>query len=120
KNGIAPAVTMDGKAVFRFAVDIVPKCMNDLLTKSGKTLDEVDYVICHQANERIIAHVYRKLKAHKEKFFVNLQEYGNTSSASIPLVLDEMNRSDLLKRGMNILCVGFGAGLSWGGVLFQW
>ena len=111
---------MAGKEVFRFAVDIVPKCINELLQQGKITLDQVDYVVCHQANERIISHVYKKLQAPPQKFFVNLQEYGNTSSASIPLALDEMNSRGLLQRGMKILCVGFGAGLSWGGVLFQW
>lgn len=119
-QGELPAVVMNGKEVFRFAVDIIPRCIKELLAASGLELDDVDHIICHQANERIISHVYKKLKQPSEKFYMNLQEYGNTSSASIPLVLDEMSSKGLLKPGMKIMCVGFGAGLSWGGALFQW
>lgn len=120
KTGKMPVIDMNGKEVFRFAVEIVPSCIYDILTKAELRLDEVDYIICHQANERIISHVCKKLKVPQEKFYMNLQEYGNTSSASIPLVFDEMNQKGLLKKGMNILCVGFGAGLSWGGAYFRW
>lgn len=111
---------MDGREVFKFAVGIIPECIDTLLDKSQLTLDDIDYVVCHQANERIISHVVKKMKAPSEKFFMNLQKYGNTSAASIPLALDEMANGGLLKEGMKIICVGFGAGLTWGGVLLEW
>lgn len=110
---------MDGREVFKFAVGIIPECINTLLDKSQLTLDDIDYVVCHQANERIISHVVKKMKAPSDKFFMNLQKYGNTSAASIPLALDEMASGGLLKEGMKIICVGFGAGLTWGGVLLE-
>ena len=74
----------------------------------------------HQANKRIVEAVAKKMKMEIEKFPMNLQEYGNTSSASIPILLDEMNRKGLLKKGMKIVISGFGAGLSWGASLIEW
>ncbi|MGN0474683.1 MAG: beta-ketoacyl-ACP synthase III [Acutalibacteraceae bacterium] len=111
---------MDGREVFKFAVGIIPVCIDKLLDKSQLTLEDIDYVVCHQANERIISHVVKKMKAPSEKFFVNLQKYGNTSAASIPLALDEMASGGMLKEGMKIICVGFGAGLTWGGIMLEW
>lgn len=111
---------MDGREVFKFAVSIIPKSVDDLLTKSELALDDIDYVVCHQANERIISHVVKKMKAPPEKFFMNIQKYANTSAASIPLALNEMAENGLFERGMKIICVGFGAGLTWGGILLEW
>jgi len=76
-------------------------------------------VVCHQANARIVDHVVKKLGARPEKFYQNMARYGNTSSASIPLALDEMQEQGLLAPGQLALCVGFGAGLTWGGVLLR-
>ncbi len=108
---------MEGKAVFRFASEIVPQCIHTLLEATGKSLDEIAHVVCHQANGRIIDHVVKKLGAPPEKFFKNMQRYANTSAASIPIALDEMSERGLLHSGQSVLCVGFGAGLTWGGVL---
>ena len=108
---------MQGKAVFRFATEIIPKSITGLLEEAGKTLDEVDHVVCHQANGRIIDHVVKKLGAPPEKFYKNIQRYANTSSASIPIALDEMRELGLLQPGQTVLCVGFGAGLTWGATL---
>ncbi len=113
-------VKMDGREVFKFAVRIIPECINRLLADAGLSLDDIDYVVCHQANERIISHVVKKMNAPADKFFMNIGKYANTSAASIPLALDEMASSGLLSRGMKIICVGFGAGLTWGGMLLQW
>ena len=74
----------------------------------------------HQANVRIIESVGKRLKADKDKFPVNLNEYGNTSSASIPILLDELNRNGSLKQGEKLVLAGFGAGLSWGSILLVW
>lgn len=115
-----PAIIMDGSEVFRFAVDIAPKCIEELLKRSKLTLEDVDYVVCHQANSRIINYVVKKLRADAEKFYMNLQKYGNTSAASIPLALSEMWEAGLLKSGTRTLCVGFGAGLTYGGALLTW
>lgn len=112
-------IHMDGQAVFRFAVDAVPRCIDAVLTQAGMTLSQVDHVICHQANSRIIDYVVRKLKAPPEKFYKNMDHYGNTSAASIPIALDELLEKDLARKGQIALCVGFGAGLTWGGVLLK-
>lgn len=110
---------MDGKAIFRFAVDIIPKCLNELLQKSGLTLDQIDHVVCHQANSRIIDHVVKKLGAPPEMFYKNMQRFGNTSAASIPLALDELLQADKIKPGQKVVCIGFGAGLTWGACLLS-
>ena len=112
-------IHMDGQAVFRFAVDAVPRCIGAVLAQAGMTLEEVDHVICHQANSRIIDYVVRKLKAPPEKFYKNMDHYGNTSAASIPIALDELLEKGLAREGQIALCVGFGAGLTWGGALLK-
>lgn len=112
-------IMMDGKAVFRFAVEALPKTLKALLAQSGLTLDEVDWVVCHQANSRIIDHCVRSMKADSSKFYKNMDHFGNTSAASIPMALDEMAGKGLLKAGQTILLDGFGAGLTWGGALLQ-
>ena len=112
-------IHMDGQAVFRFAVDTIPRCIAAVLDQAGLTLDQVDHVVCHQANSRIIDYVVRKLKAPPEKFYKNMDRYGNTSAASIPIALDELLEKGLAKSGETVLCVGFGAGLTWGGVLLK-
>ncbi len=113
-------ISMNGREVFRFATDIIPRCIEQVLAKAGLTLEDVDYVVCHQANARIISHVVKKMQAPEEKFYINLQRYGNTSSASIPIALDEMAEQGLLRPGMRVVCVGFGGGLTWGGALLEW
>ena len=112
-------VRMRGNEVFRFAVDCIPRCINEVLDKAGLPLDEIDHVICHQANERIIRHVVKKLGAREGQFYLNLARYGNTSAASIPIALDEMITDGLLRPGMKIILVGFGAGFTWGGVYLE-
>ena len=119
RAGSAP-ITMDGKAVFRFAVDALPKCLNAVLTETGRTLDEVDWVVCHQANSRIIDHCIRALKADPAKFYKNMERHGNTSAASIPVALNELAESGQLQPGQTLACIGFGGGLTWGGAIFQY
>ncbi len=117
----APSVVhMQGQEVFRFAVEIIPYCIEGLLQKAGLQLADIDYVVCHQANVRIIQHVVKSLHARPEQFFVNVQRYGNTSSASIPLALNDMWRQHKLKPGSRVICVGFGAGFTWAACLFTW
>ena len=113
-------IQMDGQAVFKFAVKQVTDCLKELLEKNNLITDDIDYFILHQANRRIVEAVAKRLKVDLKKFPMNLQEYGNTSSASIPILLDEMNKKGILKPGQKIVMAGFGAGLSWGAALTQW
>lgn len=110
-------IYMDGQGVYKFATKVVGDAIKETLEKASLTIDDIDYVVCHQANARIIEHVKRKYKGSEDKFYMNIETYGNTSAASIPLALDEMNEKGLLKEGMKIVCVGFGGGLTWGSVL---
>ena len=80
----------------------------------------MDWIVPHQANRRIVESAARRLELPMDKFFLNLDRYGNTSAASIPMALDEMTERGLLVRGQKIICAGFGAGLTWGGVLLEW
>ena len=111
---------MDGREVFQFAVKRVPEVIREALELNDCSIDEIDYFVVHQANRRIIESVAKRLGVDAEKFPMNLQEYGNTSSASIPILLDELRRNGTLKKGNRILLAGFGAGLSWGAGILDW
>lgn len=113
-------ITMDGKEVFQFAVRKVPEVIREVLDSNGLSADDIDWFILHQANRRIVESVAKRLKTDIERFPMNLQEYGNTSSASIPILLNEMNRKGLLKKGQKLVMAGFGAGLSWGAAVLEW
>lgn len=111
---------MDGRAVFQFAVTKVPEAVREVLEKAGIKKEEVSFYILHQANERIILSAAKRLGESMEKFPVNMKKYGNTSSASIPILLDELNKKGAFKRGDNIVLSGFGAGLSYGASILKW
>lgn len=111
---------MDGQAVFKFAVKKVPEVINEILEENHFEKEEIDWYILHQANRRIVEAVAKRLGEPIEKFPMNMQEYGNTSSASIPILLDEMNRGGYLKPGQKIVMAGFGAGLTWGAAMLEW
>lgn len=113
-------VTMDGQEVYKFAVRTVPKAIKSAVEKAGVSLDEVDYFVLHQANIRIIESVAKHLHQPIEKFPTNLQECGNISAASVPILLDNINRNGLLKKGNRIVLAGFGAGLTWGAAVLTW
>lgn len=113
-------IGMDGRAVFQFAVKNVPQIIQEVLEKASLDLEDIDWFVLHQANKRIVESVAKRLKTDIGKFPMDLQEYGNTSSASIPILLDEMNRDGRLKRGQKIVLAGFGAGLSWGASILEW
>lgn len=115
-NGL---MKMDGREVFNFAVKKVPEVIKEVLEKNNVALEEIDYFILHQANKRIVASVAKRLKVDIEKFPVNMMEYGNTSSASIPILIDELKKAGKLKKGKKYVMAGFGAGLSWGAAIFQ-
>lgn len=112
---------MDGKAVFRFATRVMAEATRAVLARAGLTTDDVDLVIPHQANLRIVQNsVLKQLKIPEEKVFVNLQRYGNTSTASIPIALCEAIEAGKVKPGDNLVFVGFGAGLTWAACAIQW
>lgn len=113
-------ITMNGQKVFRFAVKKVPEVIEELLQQTKTKKEQIKYFLLHQANKRIIHAVSEKLSVPIERFPMNLQWYGNTSAASIPILLDEMNRKNLLERGDSIILSGFGGGLTWGSILLQW
>lgn len=108
---------MDGQEVFKFAVRALKQGMEEVMEEAELTMEDVDYVVCHQANRRIIEHVMKKYPGQEEKFYINIDKYANTSAASIPIALDEMREKGLLKEGMKIVTVGFGAGLTWSGAV---
>ena len=112
-------VKMNGNAVFRFAVDVLKQGIDEILKKSDMTIENIDYIVCHQANERIISHVKKKYPGNEDKFYVNIAEYGNTSAASIPIVLDELAENGCLNKGRKLILAGFGAGLSWSCALIE-
>lgn len=111
---------MDGREVFQFAVRSVPEAIRRVLEKNNLKTEEIDWFILHQANRRIVEAAARRLGMGIERFPMNLQEYGNTSSASIPILLHEMNRNGKLKKGQKLVLAGFGAGLSWGASVLEW
>lgn len=107
-------LTMDGQAVFRFAVKYVPEVVKELMTQMNITDEDIDYYILHQANLRIVESVVKRLGIDMSKVPVNIDRMGNTSSASIPILLDELCSKNALQPGSRMLMAGFGAGLSWG------
>jgi len=113
-------VKMNGREVFRFAARIMDKSAREVVAKAGVSMDEVELIIPHQANLRIIQAAARSLKLPEERFFINLQHYGNTSSASIPIAICEAVEQGKLKPGDHCVMVGFGAGLTWGAATVQW
>ena len=113
-------VTMDGQEVFKFAVRMVPKSITKVLDQAGVDKEEVKYFVLHQANRRIIEAAARRLKQPIEKFPMNVDRCANTSSATVPILLDEMNQKGMLNRGDKIVLSGFGGGLTWGSVYLTW
>lgn len=111
---------MDGQAVFKFAVRKVPEVILEVLEKNHLRLEDIRYFLLHQANRRIIEAVARRLGIAVEKFPMNVAHCGNTSSASIPILLDELNHEGKLQRGDRLVLAGFGAGLTWGATVVEW
>ena len=111
---------MKGSDVFKFAVRAFPETVENVLAQGNTTADDVDMFIPHQANIRIIESIAKRFKQPLDKFYVNLQRYGNTSGASIPLALDEANKEGKLKKGDKVVMVGFGGGLTYGSILLEW
>ena len=118
-GGFSP-IQMNGQEVYKFAVKEVPIILGKLFKKTNYSPGEVDWLVLHQANQRILDSVGDRLKIPKEKILSNLEKYGNTSAATIPLMIDEAIRKNIIKQNDIIATSGFGAGLSWGAALIKW
>ncbi|VYT83442.1 beta-ketoacyl-ACP synthase III [Clostridium tertium] len=112
-------IEMKGGEVFKFAVSILPEIVNDVLIKANEDLENIKYIVPHQANSRIIDEAARRLKVNKEKFYVNVDRYGNTSAASIPIALSELLEKGLINKGDKIILAAFGGGLTWASTLIK-
>jgi len=111
---------MDGRQVYRFATRVLPESIRQVAAKSGLALDEIDWVIPHQANMRIIETAAKRCKMPTERFYLNLERFGNTSAASVPIAMCEALEQGCIQDGDNVLLVGFGAGLTWAAAALRW
>jgi 3-oxoacyl-[acyl-carrier-protein] synthase-3 len=113
-------IHMDGRNVFKFATKVLVATVNELLERNQMTLDEIDYIVCHQANERIIDKASRDLDFPMNKMYLNISRYGNTSAASVPLAIDEAIKENKLHKGDTFMTIAFGGGLTWAGALIKY
>lgn len=113
-------VHMDGQEVYKFAVTAVPASIHRTIEAAGLAVEDIDYFALHQANIRILQSVAKRLKVSEDKFPISLDHCGNISAASVPILLDEMNRNGMLKPGMKIVLSGFGGGLTWASAVIEW
>ena len=113
-------VHMDGQEVYKFAVTKVPESLQKTIEDAGLAVEDIDYFALHQANIRILQSVAKRLGVSEDRFPVSLDHCGNISAASVPILLDEMNRGGLLKPGMKIALAGFGGGLTWASAVLEW
>jgi 3-oxoacyl-[acyl-carrier-protein] synthase-3 len=111
---------MDGKELFRFAVTKLPECAHALCKEANVTIDQIDWFLAHQANQRINEFVREKLKVPEEKMPMNIERFGNTSAGTIPILIDELTRAGKLKKGELNMMLALGAGLHWGCALVRW
>ncbi len=122
-NGKTPElgyIYMNGQEVFKFAVKKVPECIRQVLAESNTDIEDIRYFVLHQANYRICEAVAKRLKQPFDKVPMNIDKYGNTSGATVPILLDQLNREGKLNRGDKLVLAGFGGGLTWGSVLLEW
>lgn len=113
-------VSMNGQEVYKFAVRTVPATITKVLEEADLEVEEISLFVLHQANLRIIEAVAKRLKQPMEKFPVNLTECGNISAASVPILLDNINRHGMIHRGDKVVLAGFGGGLTWGAAVLVW
>jgi len=113
-------INMDGRSVYNFAVKSIVETIRKLVEKNNIELADIDHIISHQANIRILKAAAKRLKIDEKKFFSNVDKVANTSAASIPIALDALSKTEKIKDGDNIILVGFGAGLTYGGTFFKW
>jgi 3-oxoacyl-[acyl-carrier-protein] synthase-3 len=111
---------MDGPEILSFSMRVAPPCMDEVLKRNKITLDEIDLVVFHQASRMLLEKLRDALKIPREKFVVNIENYGNTTSSTIPIALREAELEGRLKKGDRVLVMGFGVGLSWGGTVLRW
>ncbi|WP_308030711.1 beta-ketoacyl-ACP synthase III [Neisseria lactamica] len=116
----SPYISMDGPGVFKFAVKMLAKIADEVISEAGYTAAQIDWIVPHQANRRIIESTAKHLGLSMDKVILTVQDHGNTSAASIPLALDAGIRSGQIKRGQNLLLEGIGGGFAWGAVLLQY
>lgn len=119
-NKINQFLVMNGREVFKFATRAIEDALKNVCINNNLDYNDIDLIVPHQANLRIVSSVAKTTGININKFFINLDKYGNTSAASIPLALDEANKNGLLKDNDNVVLVGFGGGLTWGGCLIKW
>jgi 3-oxoacyl-[acyl-carrier-protein] synthase-3 len=117
---VPPHIDMNGRAVYNFAVKVVTATIQNLLEQEHITIQQVRWIVPHQANARIVQAAGKRLGIPEEKFFLNIEEYATTSAASIPIALDELNRGGKIKKGDLLMTIGFGGGLTFGGNLIVW
>lgn len=120
KNSELEYIKMEGQEVFKFAVKTVPECVLQVLNKAEVSVEDIKFFVLHQANQRILSSVAKRLNVSLDKIPMNVERYGNTSSASIPILLDELNKKGLLQEGDKLVLSGFGGGLTWGASLIEW
>jgi 3-oxoacyl-[acyl-carrier-protein] synthase-3 len=113
-------IVMEGREVFKHAVKAMEDAILGLFEKTGLTMADVDVMIPHQANIRILNNLLERLEVPREKVMLNVMKYGNTSAASVPIALDEANRADRIKPGNTVLFCAFGGGFTWGATLLRW
>ena len=113
-------VTMNGKEIYKFAISVVPESIQQALTLAGLKIEDMDYLIPHQANMRIVSAITERLNLNPERVIVNLDKFGNTSTASIPIALTEALENNKIEENSKLAMVGFGAGLTWGTAVIKW
>ncbi len=120
-NGRTDAdVRMEGRGMFAFSAEVVPRAVERVLAKAGLTKGDIDLFVFHQANQHMLEHLREKLELPQDKFLIDLRDVGSTGSSSIPIVLARASAAGRIKRGMRLLLVGYGVGLSWGGCVVRW
>ena len=113
-------IKMEGRLVYNFAVQVIVDTVTTILKRNNLTIDDIKFIVPHQANERIIEAAAKRSRIPREKFYVNIAEYANTSAATIPIALNDLMEQGLVERGDMIVTAGFGAGLTFGGNLLRW
>lgn len=113
-------IGMNGREVFKFATKAIEDGVKKIIEGTGISIDEIKYIVPHQANSRIISSAAKRLNIDKDKFYVNVEKVGNTSSASVPIALNEMYENNMINKGDKIILVAFGGGLTYGSTLIEW
>ena len=111
---------MNGPEILAFTLEVAPPCMAETLERNGLAVDEIDWFVFHQASFMLLERLREELKLPKERFVIDIENYGNTVSSTIPLALYDLAADGRLKQGDTVLTMGFGVGLSWGGTVFRW